>query len=224
MSDSRSSYDVLKEILLADERKEQKEMHDQLAALQEEIKVRQKMEYNVGPIIEERLEELKRNFPEVFGDIMTKTIKKQISESKTEMVDALYPIIGKLIKKYIQKEIEALVDRIDQTVNKTFRISFKGKKKKEEDLTDAIRDVLPAQLNDVFVIENESGLLLGSYSKYSVVDKDMIAAMLTAIKSFVEDAFKNKNQNLEWIEYETYKVYLITFKRLSIGIAINPEN
>ena len=220
MSESNKSYDALKEILLADELREQKELHEQIRSLQEEIKVRQKMEHNVGPIIDEKIEELKRNFPEHFGEAMTRAIKQQINESKEEMVEALYPIIGKLIKKYIQKEMEALVDRIDQSMNKTFRFGLKSKKERTDQRNVVIKEAMPAQLNDVFVIENDSGQLLGSYSKYSVVDKDMIAAMLAAIKSFVEQAFKNKNQNLEWIEYETYKVYLITFRRLSIACTI----
>lgn len=224
MTKSRSTYEELKQILFEEEFENQQEMLDKIDELRKEIKERERLELNVGPLIEEKLEELRVNFPEIYGDVITKTIKHQISESRDEMVDALYPIIGQMIKKFIQKEMELLVERMEKSINKSFNFKglFSGKKKSKQEITqETFNEAIPPQLNDVFVIENESGLLMGSYSKYKVVDKDMIAAMLTAIKSFVEDAFSNHNQSLEWIEYETYKVYIITFKRLSIACTIS---
>ncbi len=223
MTKKRNTYEELKQILFEEEFENQQELIDKIDELRKEIKERERLELNVGPLIEERLEEMRVNFPELYGEMITKTIKHQINESRDEMVDALYPIIGKMIKKFIQKEIELLVERFEQSVNRSFNLKslFGKKKSKNEVKREALTDALPPELNDVFVIENESGLLMGSYSKYKVVDKDMIAAMLTAIKSFVEDAFNNHNQNLEWIEYETYKVYIITFKRLSIACTIS---
>ena len=53
----------------------------------------------VNPIIQEKIEDLRKNFPEYFGDTITKTIKDQIVNSQDQVLDALYPIIGKLIKK-----------------------------------------------------------------------------------------------------------------------------
>lgn len=219
MTNQRQSYETLKELLLAEEHEKQLELLQEVEKLREEIKIRKKLKKNVDPIIEERIDELRKKFPEEFGDIITHTIRKQIAESQDAMVDALYPILGQMIKKYIQKEIELLVERIEGQMNKTFKFSFK--KSSKSDAQKAVSSSMPAQLNDVFVIENHSGILLGSYSKHKLVDKDMIAAMLTAIKQFVEDAFNNRNQNLEWIEYETYKIYIITFKRISVACTIS---
>jgi len=219
MTNAEQSYETLKELLLSDEHEKQLELLREVEQLREEIKIRQKLEKNIGPIIEQRIDELRKKFPDEFGPIITKTIRTQIEDSKDEMVDALYPIIGKLIKKYIQKEIELLVERIEKQMSSTFRGNFFGGNKKEAQK--AVRGAMAAELNDVFVIQNQSGLLIGSYSKHKLVDRDMIAAMLTAIKQFVEDAFSRGNQNLEWIEYETYKVYIITFKRISIACTLS---
>lgn len=220
MTKAQQSYETLKELLLSEEHEKQLELLQEVEKLREEIKIRKKLEKNIGPILEERIDELRRKFPEEFGPVITKTIRTQIAESKDEMVDALYPIIGKLIKKYIQKEIELLAERIEKQMSNTFKGGlFGGSNKKKAQ--DAVKNSMPAELNDVFVIQNQSGLLIGSYSKHKLIDKDMIAAMLTAIKQFVEDAFSKGNQNLEWIEYETYKVYIITFKRISIACTIS---
>lgn len=209
-------------MLLSEEIENQQELMIKIDELRKEIKERERLDINVGPLIEERLEEMRINFPTIYGGVITKTIKKQITESRDEMVDALYPIIGKLIKKFIQKEIELVVERFENQIDKSFNFkSWFSRRTKEDKASEAFTDAMPPTLNDVFVIENGSGLLMGSYTKYKVVDKDMIAAMLTAIKSFVEDAFSNHNQSLEWIEYETYKIYIITFKRLSIACTIS---
>ena len=44
--------------------------------------------------------------------------------------------------------------------------------------------------------------------KTEAMDEDMVAGMLTAIKSFVEDAFKGGNMELERIDYELFTIHL----------------
>ena len=53
------------------------------------------------------------------------------------------------------------------------------------------------------------------------IDEDMVAGMLTAIKSFVEDAFKKSDQDLELIEYETYSIYIQNFSSYYIAVVIS---
>ena len=45
--------------------------------------------------------------------------------------------------------------------------------------------------------------------------------MLTAIKSFVEDAFKREREDLEMIQYGTYKILLQNFYSYYIAIAVS---
>ena len=53
------------------------------------------------------------------------------------------------------------------------------------------------------------------------IDKDMISGMLTAIKSFVEDAFKTGNDNLESIEYGLYNIHIQNFKTYYIAVVVH---
>ena len=49
----------------------------------------------------------------------------------------------------------------------------------------------------------------------------MVSGMLTAIKSFVEDAFSGGNQNLEAIEYELYTLHIQNFFSYYIAVVVS---
>ena len=90
---------------------------------------------------------------------------------------------------------------------------------KEEDII--LSGLVEPQIEQIFIIEKDSGILSGSYSKKETVDKDMISGMLTAIKSFVEDAFQAGKQNLESIEYELYNIHIQNFHFYYIAVVVS---
>ncbi|MHB0755005.1 cell envelope biogenesis protein OmpA [Polaribacter sp. M15] len=208
-------FELLKELLLKDDRKN-------LSLLKQEILKYEKFKDEVSPLIDEKIEDLKTNFPEYFGDTITKTIKVQIRDAQDEVVEALYPIIGRLIKKFIVAEITKLTESINQTINEKFSISqiikrlFKGKR---TDADDVLQEVFEPVIEEIFVIEKDSGLLKGSFSRGNIADKDMVSGMLTAIKSFAEDAFSKENQNLEDIKFENFQLSILNFKTIYIATA-----
>jgi|TARA_R110002126_G_scaffold78829_1_gene196047 hypothetical protein len=208
-------FELLKELLLKDDRQDFK-------ALKEEFLEKEKFKRKVLPVVDEKIDDLKNNFSEHFGDKVTESIKVQIRESQDEVVEALYPIIGKLIKKFIVAEITKLTQSINQTINDKFSISqiikrlFKGKR---TDADDVLQEVFEPIIEEVFVIEKNSGLLKGSFSRGSIADKDMVSGMLTAIKSFAEDAFSKEGQDLEDIKFESFQLSIQNFKTIYIATA-----
>ena len=52
-------------------------------------------------------------------------------------------------------------------------------------------------------------------------DADIIAGMFTAIKAFVEDAFQKKSEELEMIQYGTYKIFVQSFHSYYMAAAIS---
>jgi hypothetical protein len=62
---------------------------------------------------------------------------------------------------------------------------------------------------------------MGNFSKSETIDRDLVAGMLTAIKSFVEDAFSKKRQDLDMIEYGTYKIFIQSFHLYYIPIILD---
>ncbi len=221
----KSQFKLLKEILFGDHFQEQQHLEEKVAEVNDILNDKEKLAPRVSPILKDHIDYLQQNFPVLFGEAITASIRKQIKESQDDVVDALYPIIGKMIKKYIAMELEALSERIDYQLQRAFswqgwvlRIKawFGGVSEKEMMMKELVRP----EVEEVFVIQQDSGLLIGSYSRHNTLDQDMIAGMLTAIKSFVRDAFSGGNQELETIEYENYKVIINNLKSFYVALVI----
>lgn len=220
---------LLKDLLLTDDRAYAESIHKKIKALEEIINEQKKLSHKVDPIIDQRLEEFIEEIPETLGPTITEALAEQIKNSKDQVVEALYPIMGKMIKKYISQEISLLTERINKQLEdsfsaKSWKRKFKswfGGVREEELLLSELSSI--SQVEQVLVIEKNSGLLIGQYAKTETIDKDMISGMLTAIKSFVEDAFNEKGQNLELIEYELYHIHIQSFVSFYIAVAISGE-
>ena len=63
--------------------------------------------------------------------------------------------------------------------------------------------------------------MLGSAALYPSVNRDVVAGMLTAIKSFVEDAFERENEDLEMIQYGTYRILIQTYPFYYFAMALS---
>ncbi|WP_124978752.1 cell envelope biogenesis protein OmpA [Nonlabens xiamenensis] len=217
---------LLKTLLLTDDRKLAEELSEKLEVLEATLRERQKLSEKISPIVQEELEEFAQNIPEQLGPVITKTLKIQIEESKDEVVEALYPILGKMIKKYISNEIKMLSENIEKSTKDVF--SLKSLKRKIKSIFSGVseREIIlsesaQAQIEQVYVIEKGSGILLGSYSIKETVDQDMISGMLTAIKAFVEDAFRETGHDLQSIEYDLYEIHIHSFHKYYIAAAIS---
>jgi hypothetical protein len=217
---------LLRDILLIDDREVARAINDRIQTISETLEKREKLSEKIDPIIEERLKVFVSEIPVSLGPVITQTLKEQIENSKDEVVEVLYPIMGKMIKRYIQNEIKLLSEAMNKKVNAAFSISslkrkiqsrFSGVKESDIILSELDAPVI----NEIFIIQKGSGILLGNLSNLATVDKAMIAGMLTAIKSFVEDAFEGGGQNLEAIEYELYTIQIQNFHSYYVAAVIS---
>ncbi len=216
-------FEKLREILLKQDWEEREALAQKLNELDGQLNTRDQLEERVNPIIEDQEQKMQENFPALFGPQITETIKTQIKDSQDEVVEALYPIIGRMIKKYITNEIQKLSEKVDQQMELAFswegwKIRIKawisGTPQKELMMS----KLLDPKMEEIFIIEKDSGMLMGSFSKNQTIDQDMIAGMLTAIKAFVEDAFKGGEQELDGIDYDNYKIIVKSFKSFYIAV------
>lgn len=217
---------LLRDLLLSEDREVFADLSSHVEKIDHQINTRQEFEPIVEPIIDEKLNEFQESIPEKLGPSITKALKKQISESQDEVIDILYPIIGKLINKYIKREFEILSEKMDAEFEKAFSIDgwkrrIKGWFSGTKESSNIINELNPPELLEMFIIEKESGLLIAHYSKTETLDADLVAGMLTAIKSFVEDSFDSGNQELEMIEYDAYKIHLRSLKSFYISSVIS---
>ncbi|MEM6269166.1 MAG: hypothetical protein AAF998_06990 [Bacteroidota bacterium] len=213
----------LQELLFEEDRAVAQQIKEEVETLRDDLVSPEEIQERVQPFIDHKVEYLQENFPELFGPVMAETIKKQITEQQDEMIDALYPIIGKLIRKFVSRELEQLVERIDRSINDAFswaswRRRIAGWFKGESDMDRIVRDLARPQVEEVFIVDQDSGLLAGAWSRKPHADRDMVAGMLTAIKSFVETAFEQGEQELEMIEYDNNKIILHNFHTFYIAV------
>jgi hypothetical protein len=215
--------DIIRDILLTDDKSLQEDMAKRIEFLEHVLNDRKELANKVDPLIKYQLGEFTKSIPRTLGPTITATLKQEIKNHKDEVVDALYPVLGKMVKKYVAQEMRLLSEKIDNQLSfikrwkRRFRSWFTGVR--EEELI--LKKLSTATIEQVLLIERDTGILKASYSKTSSIDKEMISGMLTAIKSFVEDAYYKKNQNLELIEYESYNIHLQSFVTHYVAVVIS---
>ena len=235
-----SALEQLQELLLAKDRDAVQRLRDELAELNFDVtdsksdinqlkRLLDELHENwedpdrlgnrLDPLLNLKIQEIKSNFSQLFGYEIRNTVKQGIRNSKDEFVDAIYPIVGKMVRKYVRAQFDTFLDdvgdRLENGLSPKWWINrikglFGGVSKSEL----LLRESISYKLEEVFFIQHNSGLLLAAYSRNNTIDLDMIAGMLTAIKSFVGDAFAQKNEqndDLESISYGSYKVMLTNF-------------
>jgi len=164
-------------------------------------------------------------FPNEYKSIIEKIISEKLANSKEELMEAIYPIIGKLIKKYTLLQFQLLREHVDQKLKfglwkriKTGFSSFFFGVKQDEMI---LKDLMDATIDNVFIIQKHSGLLIASTNNDPALHDDLLAGMMTAIKSFAEDAFDRNGAELEVITYDNYQLLLETYYSYYFVVAVN---
>ncbi len=244
---SRNQVEILKDILLRDQKKENGALRQKIAELSEttsqhkkengelrqKIKAQEelitKLEQSVGllmisiqdhkvlsekiaPFIQEVISsDLKKNFPDEYRVEVSKTIE----DSQEEIVNVIYPKLDLMIKKFVTQQFQKLKESVDERVTEVkTNMSFKSivKRIKHSMMGVSRGDEIMSQidkpmLEELFIIQKHSGILMGHASIKENIDQDVIAGMFTAIRSFMEDAISSK-QELEMIFYENNYILL----------------
>jgi len=209
------AIDQIRSIILREDRSE-------LQRLRTTLENREELSKKVSPIIEERIEFFKQEFPTEFEVVLNDIVEQKIKDSQQEILDTIYPVMGKMIKKYIQHQFELLRENINEQIQKrNFIARFFEKRKTRMTEADYILSELDLSvIQEVYVIQKQSGILLGSLAETNVINPDALAGMFTAIKLFVEDAFLQQSQDLETIRYENYQIFIYNCHTYYIAVAV----
>ncbi|MFQ5445459.1 MAG: hypothetical protein ACE5FF_00860 [Saprospiraceae bacterium] len=219
--DERLMMNKLREILLAEDRQE-------LERLRKLLDNPVLWSEKVTPLIDERLAFLKNNFPVEFRIAVDNIIEQKLEASRDELLDIIYPTLGTMIKKYIQHQFQQLKESLEEQIRNTFQRGIIGRLRyalfgvKPKEMSENILSKMDGPvIEEIFIIEHHSGILLGSASRNKTIDLDMIAGMLTAIKSFVEDTFQQGNEKLEAVQYGTFSILIENFHTYYIAAAVS---
>jgi hypothetical protein len=216
-------FDMFEEVLKRQNQQIEAKITEEIRAIKDDlVKEEMKIQEKLEPVLEQKVERVKTELGKLNN--ISAIIKKEIRDSQPEMIDALYPIMGKLIQKFIKVELEKLNENINKQLDQNFSweairrefLALFGIKQEEILLAKASQ----ATIKEFFVIYQNSGILQAHYTKEDVIDDDMVAGMLTAIKSFVNDAFRN-SADLEMIEYGNSKILIFNAVRFYLVAVVS---
>ncbi len=171
----------------------------------------------VNKLIDKNYENSQDKIVTQMAPLMGKAIREQIKSQKDDVVDALYPVIGNMISRYVTKSLEDMLHAINTQIQNG--LSFKTLKRKitakiqgvsETELL--LKENASANIRALLLIHKETGIVLAHSENpsYPVSEPEMLASMMSAIRSFINDWVHQNGSDKELgeIEYGGNKIIL----------------
>ncbi len=176
---------------------------------------REAMSEAIAPIISAAISTQIQNSPEeianAIGPTMGKAIQEQIRVESDAMIDALYPIIGSTISKYMREAVAAINRQVETAFSiEGLRRKVQAKLQGVSEAELILRESMPFQVVAAFLIHKASGLIMAEAqpADQAILESDMLAGMLTAIRSFANDCMTSSPGELNEIDYSDSKIVL----------------
>ncbi len=186
----------------------------------------------IGPEIALSIQEQAQLDPDAIaqslGPQMGEAIKNQILVERDAMVDALYPVIGTTISKYMVEVVKSINDKVEASLSpegilRKIRARIKGISEAELILQESVGFKVQA----ILLIHKASGLVIRDLQPASSfqIEADMLAGMLTAIRSFVSECMTqpDTDSELHQIEYNASKIVLEVAGYCYLAVIIKGE-
>ena len=159
------------------------------------------------------------------GSEMGKAIKAQIELERDAMVDALYPVIGSTISKYMAEVVRSINEKVEETLSpKGFSRKIRAKMQGVSEAELILKEAIGYSVRAIFLIHKDSGLVIKEIqpNTENILDSDMMAGMLTAIRSFANDCIASESE-LDEIDYGNSHIILETAGYCYIAVVVNGE-
>lgn len=162
----------------------------------------------------------------IFKPVIAEIIAARVRESQDDVAEALYPVIGKSVRRAVAQAIRDLARGVDAAMRRSLypqpvrKLMQRMRGIDSEDA--ALRDLLPFQVHEIFLIHQESGLLIHHLSAVGTLsDADLIAGMLSAIRSYVQESFAPGTEGtLEEIRYGDLRILMVEGSVASLAVVL----
>jgi outer membrane protein OmpA-like peptidoglycan-associated protein len=169
----------------------------------------------LAPVLPEAVAQRVLNSPgeyaKALGPEMGTAIKEQITVEREAMVDALYPVIGSTISKYMAEVVQSINQKVENTlslegISRKIRAKLQGVSEAEL----IFKESMPFAVQAIFLIHKDSGLIISEVQPPETqrLESEMVAGMLTAIRSFVNDCIAQSGDisEIDQIEYGSSQI------------------
>ena len=210
---------ALREILLTQDRAQLEALQRELAALRAQSESPEHLEAMLAPMISDVLAERARTHPhevaEAIRPAIMMGIRRQVEKEQEVLIGLLIPIIGQTIQRSIAEAIESLARQVDARMERMFDFRsiwwrWQAHLHGVDDAELVLRDVLPWDPEHVFLIHNQTGLVIAQGASGDILeDSDLIAALLTAIRDFSRESFEGEpGDTLHHIQFGERQILL----------------
>jgi len=154
-----------------------------------------------------------------------------VRDNSRSVIDALFPVIGPMIRKAIAEALRGLMADLNGVLEQSFTLhgirwrvqAWRGGVPYAQVV---LKHSLRYQIDHVFLIERDSGLVVHRESSAGLpdLDADAIAGMLTAIGQFVRDSVGRGGEgdhSLESARVGEYLLWVVDGPRASLACFIN---
>ncbi len=169
----------------------------------------------IADILTEQITESRDEIANAIAPVIGEAIRRQVYQAREDIIDALYPVIGQMIGRAVTEAVREFAQSVDQRVRTGahvlldpayWRVRAQGISHSEY----MLRNVLPFAVQEIFLIQRGSGLLICHLSTdRQRPDRDLVSGMLTAIRDFAREAFgRDEGGELGAITYESRQIVL----------------
>ena len=171
----------------------------------------------LAPVVTQAIAQQIQNSPHEVADVlapeMAAAIRKQVKLKSDAMVDALYPVIGGTISTAIAETMREINTKVEkafspEAITRKIRARIQG----VSDAELLLAETMPFKVRAIFLIHKSTGLLIAEVqqSGQQALEPEMIAGMLTAIRSFVGEYLSQSDHTseIDEINYGNSKISL----------------
>lgn len=171
----------------------------------------------VNRLIDKNYETSQDKISMQMAPLIGKAIREQIKSQKDDVVDALYPVLGSMIRRYVTKTLEDMLSKINSQLqdgfsSKSIKRKIKAKLQGVSESELLLNENATANIRALLLIHKETGVVLvhSENPNYPLSEPEMLASMMSAIRSFVNDwIVQNSDSNeLGEIEYGGNKIII----------------
>ncbi len=148
--------------------------------------------------------------------IIEETMQSSIQRNPRKLADILYPVMVPAIRKAVSEDIKKMLASVNASLESGF--SVKRLKWRLQALTSkntyaeiVLANSFVYHVSHVFLIHRDTGLLLHEErsAESETLESNLVSAMLTAIRDFVKDSFKEKGSGpLEEIQVGSLNILI----------------
>ena len=153
-----------------------------------------------------------------FEPIVESSIKAALKKHPNDFINVFFPLIGSTIRRSISESFNTMLSGLSKSLEQS--LSLKGIKWRFEALRSGkpfseivMLNTLVYRVDQVFLIHNETGLVLSYVVNEGVTSKDadMVSGMLTAVQDFARDCFNNAEDgsSLNSLQMDEYTIYIV---------------